>query len=140
MSAHMQDALLTVGDIAWLPAQRRFAAIANRFDWVDALGDGKSPPREFIRRRAGLRFERVLGAKVQGVDLGRKDAVLSLLTIVFEPSDLPAGAITLRFADGGAIRLEVECIESELKDLGPVWRAASMPNHADGATPPAKET
>ena len=36
VSAHMQDAVLTVGDMAFLPQQRRFAALANRFDWDSA--------------------------------------------------------------------------------------------------------
>ena len=39
--------------------------------------------------------------------------------------------MTLHFADGGAIRLHVECIEAELKDLGPVWQAKSKPQHPD---------
>lgn len=144
MSAHLQDALLKVGDIAWLPAERRLAAVGNRFDWVDALADGKMQPQQFVRRRAGLRFERVLAARLQGIDLERKDAVLSLLTISFEPAEAPGGAITLRFADGGAIRLEVECIEVELKDLGPMWRATSVPDHgpdhAGDGKAPAQET
>jgi hypothetical protein len=64
-----------------------------------------------------------------GIDLKRKNAVLSLLTVGFEPAEPPAGSILLRFADGAAIRLDVECIEAELNDLGPVWHAASMPRH-----------
>jgi hypothetical protein len=91
-----------------------------------------------VRRRTGLRFERVTAAQLSGIDVKRKDAILSLLAISFEPGEAPAGAITLRFAEGGAIRLLVECIEAELKDLGPVWRAASMPSHDDGDPPPPK--
>lgn len=131
ISAHVQDAVLTVGDIAYLPQDKRFAAIANRFDWAEALNDGKDGPHAFARRRAALRFERVLGAKVNGIDLKNKSAVLSLLTIGFEPAEAPAGDVMLLFADGGAIRLQVECIEVELKDLGPVWQAKSKPQHPD---------
>ena len=96
-----------------------------------------------MRRRSALRFERVLAAKVQGIDLARKDDVLSLLTIAFEPSDAPedpGGHVMLHFADGGAIRLEVECIEAELKDLGAVWRAKSMPQHPDDDPAPTRDT
>jgi hypothetical protein len=133
ISANLQDALLRVGDLAWMPAERRFVAVSNRFDWVEALHDveqGK-PAATYVRRRSGLRFERVLGAQISGIDLKRKGAILSLLAVSFEPAEPPAGKVILRFADGGAIRLEVECIEAELKDLGPVWRAASMPKHND---------
>jgi hypothetical protein len=140
ISAHLQDAVLKVGDIAYLPRQRRFAAVGNRFDWAEALRDGKFPAQEFVRRQAALRFDRVLAARVQGIDLRRQDAVLELLAIGFEPGEPPAGVVTLRFADGGAIRLEVECIEAELKDLGPVWRAKSMPQHPDEDPAPTRDT
>ena len=140
MSAHLQDAVLKVGDIAYLPRERRFAAIGNRFDWADAIKGGNSEPQEYTRRRAALRFERVLGAQLQGIDLARKDAVVSLLAVSFEPGEAPEGSVTLHFVDGGAIRLQVECIEAELKDLGPVWRVASMPKHPTDDSPPARDT
>jgi hypothetical protein len=133
VSAHLQDALLKVGDLAYLPRERRFAALGNRFDWADALRDG-GRPAEYVRRRSVLRFERVLAAQVQGIELARKGEVLSLLTIAFEPSGVPedpGGHVVLQFANGGAIRLKVECIEAELRDLGAVWRAKSKPQHPD---------
>jgi hypothetical protein len=140
ISAHMQDALLRVGDLAWLPAERRFAAVGNRFDWVDALKEATSnPPATYLRRQTGLRFERVRGAQLLGIDVRRKEAILALLAICFEPSEPPAGHIILRFANGAALRLQVECIEAELKDLGPVWRATSMPKHDEG-DPVAQDT
>lgn len=133
ISAHLQDAVLQVGDLAFLPREKRFAAIANRFDWVAALSDGNEKQENFARRQTALRFERVLSAKVQGVDLKNTSVVLSLLAIAFEPKEAPEGDVTLHFADGGAIRLHVECIEAELKDLGPVWQAKSKPQHPDDA-------
>ncbi|MBX9588648.1 MAG: DUF2948 family protein [Hyphomonadaceae bacterium] len=134
ISAHLQDAVLHVGDLAYLPRESRFAAITNRFDWVDALKGGTSGDATFARRRTALRFERVLGAQVQGIDLKNKGTVLSLLAIGFEPADAPEGDVILHFSEGRAIRLRVECIEAELKDLGPVWQAASKPQHPDDST------
>lgn len=131
ISAHLQDAVLQVGDIAYLPKEKRFAAIANRFDWVNALKEGKSDKAEFARRQAALRFERVLNAQVQGIDLKNKGMVLSLLAIGFEPAEAPEGDVILHFSEGGAIRLRVECIEAELKDLGATWQATSKPQHPD---------
>ena len=46
LSAHLQDAIAKVGDIAYLPKEKRFAMVLNRFDWTGA--DGNSP----VRRRA----------------------------------------------------------------------------------------
>jgi Protein of unknown function (DUF2948) len=129
ISAHLQDAVLKVADVAFLPKDKRFAAIANRFDWAEALEGGTAKPQTFARRRTALRFERVMSAKVQGIDLKNQSAVLALLAIAFEPAEAPEGDVTLQFADGGAIKLRVECIEAELKDLGPVWQARSKPQH-----------
>jgi hypothetical protein len=130
LSAHLQDAVLQVGDIAYLPKERRFAAVGNRFDWMAAAAE---TAEGYARRRAALRFERVLGAQVQAIDLKKKSLVLSLLALTFEPTAAPEGYVTLHFADGGAIRLHVECIEAELKDLGPIWRVDFKPQHPDGS-------
>src|SRR5262249_49830310 len=140
LSAHVQDAVLKVGDIAYLPHERRFAAIGNRFDWADALAGGNSLKQEYMRRRAAWRLVRVLGAQVQGLDLSRKETVISLLALSYEAGEAPEGKVTLHFADGAAIRLHVECIEAELKDLGPVWRVASMPKHPTEESAPPRDT
>jgi hypothetical protein len=134
IAAHLQDAVVRIGDMAYLPAERRFAAILNRFDWADVLkaSEGNRSAKTLRRWRSGLRFERVLSAKIQGIDLAAKDAVLNLLTIQFEPGETsPEGHVTLFFSAGAAIRLEVECIEGELKDLGAAWRARARPHHEE---------
>lgn len=127
LSCHLQDAVIRVGDMAYLKEGMRFAAIANRFDWEGAV---KSKDDEFQRRRTGLRFERVKSAQVQGIDLKKKDLVLVLLAVAFEPGNEPEGTLILHFAGGGAIRLGVECIEAELRDLGAVWSTQHKPEHA----------
>ena len=133
ISAHLQDAVVKVADLAYLPHEKRFAALLNRFDWVDAVKDGS---RNFARRRAALRFDRVLSAQLSGIALRDKSKVLSLLAIGFEAREAPEGDVTLVFADNGAIRLRVECIEVEMKDLGPAWEAKSMPRHPDDPAEP----
>jgi Protein of unknown function (DUF2948) len=55
--------------------------------------------------------------------------VLELLAITFEPDDAPGGMATLVFADDRAIQLKLECLEAQLKDLGPVWAAKERPVH-----------
>jgi hypothetical protein len=127
LSCHLQDAVIRVGEMAYLKQEMRFAAIANRFDWEQAA---KLNDATYRRRRSGLRFERVRSAKLQGIDLAQKDVVLELLAVTFEPGEEPSGVLTLLFAGGGAIRLEVECIEAELRDLGAAWRTRVKPEHA----------
>lgn len=126
VSSHLQDAVVRVEDLAYLPGQKRFAAVLNRFDWEKASGeDGKT----FQRRRAALRFDRVLCAKLKNIKPMARDRILSLLAVSFEPAEAPSGKVTLFFSGDASILLEVECIEAELKDLGPVWRTRFKPEH-----------
>jgi hypothetical protein len=122
MSAHMQDAIVTLGDIRYLKGQRKFALIANRFLWQK-----EKPPYE--RRRTGLSFDRVLAAKSHRIRQGADDAVLELLSISFIPETDPSGTIALTFSGGGQINLTVECIEARLEDLGPAWTTPNLPSH-----------
>lgn len=125
LSAHLQDAILRADDLTYLAGEHRFVLALRRFDW--SAGDSV-PPR---RRLSGVHFERVLGVQSRGLTPGQgSEATLSLLAVTFTPTDAPSGIITLVFSGAAAIRLEVECIEVRLKDLGPVWEAEARPGHA----------
>lgn len=131
VSAHLQDAVLRVGDMTYLPREKRFVALANRFDWVKGLKAAPSAAPE--RRRTALRLERVLAARFSGFDINDRRAALALLAITFSPAapDRPEGDVALTFSGGAAIRLSVECLEIQLKDLGAAWSAKSSPEHPD---------
>lgn len=130
LSAHLQDAVLKVEDMAYLGREQRFAAVVNRFDWA-AAGPRKTRRPELQRRRTALRLDRVTHAQLHRIDVKVKERVLVLLAIRFEAGASPAGQIILEFAGGAAIRLDVDCIEAEMSDLGAVWAAHSRPNHDD---------
>ena len=52
VSSHLQDAVGRVGDMAYIPSKKRFAALLNRFDWERAeSGNGR---KDFRRRRTAL--------------------------------------------------------------------------------------
>ena len=127
VSAHLQDAVVVVSDIIWLPAEKRLVIALNRFDWVGALAANPL----CRRRRAALRFERVETFKARGVDASARAEVLNLLAIEFAEGTPPGGSVVLNFSGGGALRLEVECVEAELADLGPAWAAVRCPGHPD---------
>jgi hypothetical protein len=130
IAAHLQDAVFRIDDMAYLKAERRFAIVLNRFDWTEAVKRTNRTGR-FVRRRSGVRIEHVSGARVQGLDLTKKDQVLSLLTLTFAAgAEPPQGTITLTFAGGGAVKLDVECIEAALTDLGAAWETTRKPEHA----------
>jgi len=126
ISVHLQDAVMKVGDMAWLPAEGRFAAVLNRFDWEHGVRSERGPWR---RRRVGLSFDRVAAAQIRAIRTRAANAVLELLAIEFEPAEPPGGTVTLVFAGGAAVRLTVECIEARLADLGPAWETRSRPGH-----------
>ena len=107
--------------------EKRLVIALNRFDW-EAAND-VTP--QFRRRRAALRFERVSACKCRNCTPVEKDQVLNLLAVSFEATDQPAGVITLMFSGGAALRLEVECLEAELADLGPTWGTECCPAHTD---------
>ncbi len=128
LSAHLQDAVLRMADMVYMPADRHFAAVMSRFDWLAAeTDDGKHS--NLRRCRCALRLDKVKRAQVHKIRPGDPFAVAELLAMTFEEADPPGGFITLYFAGGGAVRLEVECIEAELRDLGTAWRATMKPEH-----------
>lgn len=128
LSAHLQDAVLTVGDIRYLAARKRLAFVARRFAWERVVAGGDE--RSFERRLTGVHFDRVLAARTRGIDRSAPDTILELLAVRFEPSEPPAGTVELMFAGGKDLRLDVECVEAALADLGPAWPTASCPEHA----------
>src|SRR5262245_26828030 len=129
VSTHLQDALVKVADVIWRPQEKRVVIGLSRFDWLSAESE-----RPHLRRcRAALRFERVSCCKCRSVNPHGKDAVLNLLAVEFNETNAPAGVVTLTFSGGGALRLEVECLEVELADVGPSWPAERRPVHADEA-------
>jgi len=126
VSTHLQDAVVKVSDVLWRPRENRLVVALNRFDWESA----QSANPEFRRRRAALRFERVLSCKARDVNPAGKDAVLNLLAVEFSETDEPSGVVTLTFSGGAALKLNVECLEAELADLGQSWTTAACPAHA----------
>jgi hypothetical protein len=126
ISARLQDAIARVKDLVWLPKAHRFAALFNRFKWEDTEKKGDA-----LRIRTGLLFENVLSAKSHNIRYGDPEAVLSLLAIRFESAGAEdqGGIVELVFSGGGALRLQVECIEASLSDVSGEWAARGTPAH-----------
>ena len=123
LSANMQDAKILVADMAYMPGQKRFALAGKRFDWARAAAGGCE------RCATGLHFERVLGVTRTGFAQGERNRELNLLALGFEVAAAPAGHVTLVFSGGAAVRLEIECIEAQMRDLGPRWPCDKQPAH-----------
>ncbi len=127
VSAHVQDAVMKVGDLSWHPSERRFVAAANRFVWENKAGLLR---RNNERRRSALHFEAVRAVRTVGILRDKPEEVLSLLAVRFVPgAEAPAGTVELVFSGNAAVRLDVDFIEARLADLGAAWEAASRPRH-----------
>lgn len=126
ISAHVQDAVVKVADLDYRVPEKRFAMAMNRFAWEVKPGFFR---RRYQRRRSVLHFDRVLSVQTSGINRDRPDLVLELLAIVFTETEAPAGIVELVFAGDAAVRLEVECIEAYLADLGAAWETGSRPAH-----------
>ena len=126
ISACFQDAVAKVGDFAFMPGERRFAFVANRFVW-ECAGDRQKGV--FARVRAGAHFDDVRSVKHLNIRSDAKDAVVELLAVRYEPVGDGAGAIVFDFAGGGAICLDVEAINAEMRDISDPWRTRARPGH-----------
>jgi Protein of unknown function (DUF2948) len=115
ISTHVQDARVHASDIIWRQSEKRLVIGLNRLDWEQTMA-GETEPRRLI---AALRFDRVLACKSRRIDLDAQDMVLDLVGIEFHQAvEPPGGSALLLFSHGGALRLDVECLECELTDLG----------------------
>jgi hypothetical protein len=134
IAAHLQDALVTMADLGLDKGKRRFALIFNRFMWEDleaekgkgAKADKNAPYR---RVRSALHFDTVRRVQTQGLRLAKTEAIAALMTLGFEPNSDLSGTITLTFAGGGAIKLDVECLDAWLTDLSAPWATKNRPGH-----------
>lgn len=127
VSAHVQDAVMKVGDFDYLAGAKRFVVAMNRFVWENRPG---LFARRHQRRRSVLHFEGVRAVRSAGFARDAGDEVLSLLAVRFEPGEeAPAGVVELTFSGGAAIRLDVDYVEARLADLGAAWETGSRPAH-----------
>ena len=121
ISAILQDALVTVGEMVFLPEEQRFVLVANRFRW-EPQGDG--PRHDFERILTGLRVDGVRKVQRRGFHPREAERILALLAIRAEP-----GALLFDFAGGSSIRLDVERVLCHLDDFGEPWPTRWRPRH-----------
>lgn len=125
ISACLQDAVVTVGDMAYVPRERRFVLMANRFVWEEQNDEGEA----CHRIRAGVHFDGVLNVAARGIPQTRKEQALELLAVEAIPGTDANATVILIFAGGGNIRLEMECIDCHMTDVSEPWPTPCRPSH-----------
>ncbi len=135
ISACLQDAVVAVGDIAYLPAESRLAMVINRYCWEcePAAGPGSQ------RVLAGLCLETVRGVKTQGIDRAKRGQLLELLSIRTMPGEAGAvpGAcvVELQFSGGRALRVSADRLALRFEDLEEPYPTPWRPQHKLDETP-----
>ena len=60
-----------------------------------------------------------------------KPRQFALLAISFEPGQAPSGTVVLTFSADCTIKLVVEYLDLQMKDLGGAWATELTPHHGD---------
>jgi hypothetical protein len=79
--------------------------------------------------RSALQLGGVMRVQARKLRRDRKDAVVELLALTFEPKDAPGGVLIFTFAGGGDLRAEVECVDAVLADVSQPWPTPRKPQH-----------
>jgi hypothetical protein len=129
LSAILQDSLVTIAEMAYLPNERRFALVANRFRWEPAA-EAAQPKKGRGEERVltGLCIDDVSAVSRRGFNPRESDRILSLLALRLEEEGADRSLI-LDFAGGSSVRLEVDRIMCHLDDLGEPWPTRWRPKH-----------
>ncbi len=125
LSAALVSTTVKRADLAFQKARRRLAFVGNRFRWEDERLDGMGGSRI----RAGVQINDVIRVRAQGMAALDGDAVLELLSITQTPLDAPAAELTLNFAGGITMLLDVDCIDVLMDDMGRPWYTPNQPDH-----------
>ena len=126
VSAHLQDSILSVTDIANLKKNKIFLMQLNRFMWEDVE---KGVFRKNKRIRTVLKFDNVLKVFSKNINQKKKDNFLDFLAI--ETIKMPDNNYEMKitFAGDSIIRIIAEVIEVTLDDQGEAWDTKNKPKH-----------
>ena len=126
LSAHLQDSIASISDVANLKKNKIFLMQLNRFMWEDVE---KGVFRKNNRIRTILKFENVLDVLAKNIDQQKKNKFLDFLAI--ETNITPDNNYEMKiiFAGDSIIRIIVEAIEVTLDDQGEAWNTKNKPKH-----------
>ena len=132
MSSLIQDSILPTSEIKWLSNSDKLALLINRFRWEDkssALSEG----RKLERVRSLLVINHVKNISSGGFSPKQKDKILSILSISFDGDEGGTGTVLILVSGSGGIRVEVDALEINLRDV-------TIPYIAPSGLAPAHDT
>ena len=126
VSAHLQDAIVNVNDIANLKKNKILLLQLNRFMWEDVE---KGVFRKNKRIRTVLKFENVIKVYSKNIYQDKKDKFLDFLTIETNKMTDNNYEMKILFAGGSIVKIISEIIEVTLDDQGDAWVTKNKPKH-----------
>ena len=126
VSAHLQDSIANVSDIANLEKNKIFLLQLNRFMWEDVE---KGVFRKNKRIRTILKFENVMNVLSRNINQLKKDKFLDFLAIETNITPDKTYEMKIIFAGDAIIRVICEVIEVTLDDQGDAWDTKNKPKH-----------
>ena len=126
VSAHLQDSIASVADIANLKKNKIFLMQLNRFMWEDVE---KGVFRKNKRIRTILKFENVMKVLSRNINQLKKDKFLDFLAIETNITPDKNYEMKIIFAGNAIIRIISEVIEVTLDDQGEAWDTKNKPKH-----------
>ena len=128
VSSLVQDSILPTSEIKWLSNSDKLAILINRFRWEDTkLSQGKN----LERVRSLLMINHVKNISSSGFSSKQKDRILSILSISFDGVEGGSGSVLIVVSGNGGIRVEVDALEINLRDVTMPYIAPSglVPEH-----------
>ena len=126
ISAHLQDSIASVTNIANLQKNKIFLMQLNRFMWEDVE---KGVFRKNKRIRTILKFDNVIKVNAKNISQSNKDKFLDFLAI--ESHKMPDNNYEMKliFSGDSIIKIIAEVIEVTLDDQGEPWDTKNKPKH-----------
>jgi hypothetical protein len=125
----LQDGLIEVSDVKYLPSIRTFIVMITRFMWEEKIVNKTNN-----RTKAVLIFEDVLAVHSKNIDQMDKAKVLELLTFNFYYNKSKNIEIELLFNNDATIKLETEVVQAKLEDQGESWTIEEVNKKNDTQT------
>ena len=126
VSAHLQDSIASIANIASLKKNKIFLMQLSRFMWEDVE---KGVFRKNKRIRTILKFENVLTVDSRNINQHKKDKFLDFLAIETKITPDNNYEMKIIFSGDAIIRVISEVIEVTLDDQGEAWDTKNKPKH-----------
>ena len=117
VSSLIQDSILPASEIQWLPNSDKLALLVNRFRWEDKDIEELSQGKTVERVQSLLMISHVKSVSSSGFSPKQKDKVLSILSISFDGDDGGFGNVLIILSGNGGIRVGVDALEINLRDV-----------------------